>query len=443
MRDMLAENNRIILVDDNSGDLERLSKIFGEKGIGCRAFQYDGLEFPEHPLTGVRMVFMDVNLSNSGDQNSMFAVLEDALKKYVSKENICFVLVFWTTHVAIIDNFKLFVNRDATAAEEVPKPMLILPLDKAQFIDNQNALEEKLSQIFEENLVRCLFTFDEDIQQAASQCLADIVRLAPFDDRWGSNTNFEANIRNLFTKIAIDYLGLKPAKSNPDKAIKEVIAPSFLYDLTELSQETWKAFLNMEGRTDDELKSLSFCGENTAAKLNTILNIDLSVDDAEARGSVRKMKADDDAKSYFQNAFGLSMDDFVKTKMVVVKDEKFINEATIIAVEISAACDYSNDKPRLHRYVLGILSKRKDFNDHVSKTKTKQLGEHLLMVPFDFIYNGDVYCMVLNMNYSFSEEATELFNKLGDKVFGLKSEFMNSMSNRYAQHISRVGYAAF
>lgn len=438
---MLAENNSIVLVDDNENDIKRLSSIFAERGIGCRTFQYDGISFPDQPLTGVRIAFMDVNLSNSGDTNSQFAVLEDALRRYVSKENY-FVLVFWTTHVGDIDNFKAFVNRDA-AAEEVPKPMLIVPLDKAQFVDDQNALEDKLSLIFEERLVKCLLLFDEEIQKAANKCLTDIVKLAPFDDSWGENTIFDANVRKLFTKIAIEFSGLQPAKDNPDKAIKEVIAPSFLYDLTELNQDTWKTFLDMTAKSDEELKALTFTGDNTPAKLNTILNIDPSTADAEARGSVRKMKLDEDGKNYFQNAFAVTVEEFIKTKMVSTTNDCFFNEATIIAVEISAACDYSNDKPRLHRYMLGIMSKRKDFNDHVSKNRTRQIGDHLLIVPFDFIYHGEVYCMVFNLNYTFNEEATELFGKLGDKIFGLKSEFMNSISDCFAQHISRIGYAFF
>ena len=66
-----------------------------------------------------------------------------------------------------------------------------------------------------------------------------------------------------------------------------------------------------------------------------------------------------------------------------------------------------------------------------------------MIVPFDFIYNGEVYCMVFNLNYTFNEEATELFGKLDDKIFGLKSEFMNSISDCFAKHISRIGYAFF
>ncbi len=439
---MLKENNSIILVDDNNDDLTRISSIFGLKGIGCRIFQYDGFNFPSEPLSGVRMVFMDINLSNSGDQNSQFAVLADALRKYVSKDNTYFILVFWTTHVDYIEDFKTFVNRDA-AADEMPKPMLIVPLDKSQFIDNQNELENKLSQIFDEKLVRCLFTFNEDIQIAADRCLTNIVNLAPFDDDWGNNTNFETNVRNLFSKIAIKYSGLNPAKANPDKAIKEVIAPSFLYDLMGINQNTWKNFLDLNGKIDEELKGISFPGENTSAKLNTILNIDPSTDDVEARGSVRRIKMDENAKTYFQNAFSVSVEDFIKTKMVSVKDNQFVNETTVIAIEISAACDYSNDKPRLHRYMLGILFKRKDYNDHVNKSKTKQMGDHVFIVPFDFIYENEVHGMILNLNYTFSEEATELFGKLGEKVFGLKREFMNSVSEHYAQHISRIGYDYF
>lgn len=443
MKDMLVENNSIILVDDSQEDLRRLTSIFAQRGIGCRVFQYDGIEFPENPLKGVRMVFMDINLSNSGDENSQFAVLEEALRKYIAKENSYFALVFWTTHTDYIDRFKEFVNRDADNANDLPKPMLIASIDKTQFVDDDAALEEKLSQVFDAKLVKCLFTFDDNIQQAADKCLTDIVNLAPFTDNWGSNAQFETNIRNLFTKIAIGSLGLKPAKENPDKAIKEVIAPSFLYDLTEIKQSTWKDFLEMDGKTDEELSRISFAEDNTSAKLNTILNIDPSTEDAEARGSVRRMKMDDDAKGYFENAFAVSVEDFVKDKMVSVTDNAFVNEATIVAVEISAACDYSNDKPRLHRYMLGLMAKRNDFDAHVSKGKTKQKGDHLLIPPFDFIFENDVCCMVLNLNYTFNEEATELFGKLGDKLFGFKSEFMNSISDNYARHISRIGYASF
>ena len=444
LNNMLVENNRIILVDDSQEDLGRLTYIFSQRGIGYKAFQYDGIVFPESPLMGVRMVFMDINLSNSGDENSQFAVLEDALRKYVAKENSYFVLVFWTTHIDYIERFKAFVNRNPDNANVLPKPMLIASVDKTQFVDDDvAALEEKLSQVFDEKLVNCLFSFDDNIQRAANKCLTDIVNLAPFNDSWGNNTQFETNVRNLFTKIAIGSLGLKPAKENPDKAIKEVIAPSFLYDLMEIEQSTWKDFLKMEGRPDEELKKIAFAEANTPAKLNTILNIDPSTEDAEARGSVRKMKMDDDAKGYFENAFALSVEDFIKTKMVDVKDNAFVNEATIVAVEISAACDYSNDKPRLHRYMLGIMSKRKDYDDHVNEKKTKQKGEHLLITPFDFVFDGDVCCMVFNLNYTFNEEATELFGKLGDKLFGFKSEFMNSISDNYARHISRIGYASF
>jgi len=440
---MLAENNRIILVDDSADDLRRLTDVFNKRGIGCKAIQYDGIEFPDEPLTGVRMVFMDINLSNSGDRNSQFAVLADALRKYVSKANTYFVLVFWTTHVDYIEEFKVFVNRDA-AAEEVPKPILVVPLDKSEFVDAEDALEDKLSQIFNEKLVKCLFPFDDDIQMAANKCLTDIVSLAPFEDRWGENTLFETNVRNLFSKIAIGYYGLKPAKANPDKAIKEVIAPSFLYDLSQINQNSWKDFLEMEGKTDDELKGISFSGDNTSAKLNTIFNIDPCIEDDEARGSVRKIKTDDEAKNYFDNAFALSMDEFIKTKTVPLKedkDDKFVNESILVAVEISAACDYSNDKPRLHRYMLGVLSKRKVFND--CRNKSKKEGDHIFIVPFDFIYNGEVYCLLFNLNYTFNEEKTELFGKLGDKLFRFKSEFMNSVSEQYAQHISRIGYASF
>ena len=101
---------------------------------------------------------------------------------------------------------------------------------------------------------------------------------------------------------------------------------------------------------------------------------------------------------------------FVNNKTVSLKKEGFADVSSIVAVEISAACDYSNDKPRLHSYMLGILCTRKDYDDYVSKSKNP--ADSILVVPFDFLYDNDVYYLIFNKNYSFNEETTELFGKL-------------------------------
>lgn len=54
----MIENNRIIIVDDADEDLQKLSDVFHKYGIGCKTFRYDGFNFPDTPLKGVRFAFL-------------------------------------------------------------------------------------------------------------------------------------------------------------------------------------------------------------------------------------------------------------------------------------------------------------------------------------------------------------------------------------------------
>lgn len=54
----MIENNRIIIVDDDEDDLQKLSSVFHTHGVGCKSFLYDGFNFPDMPLRGVRFLFL-------------------------------------------------------------------------------------------------------------------------------------------------------------------------------------------------------------------------------------------------------------------------------------------------------------------------------------------------------------------------------------------------
>lgn len=77
----MIENNRIIIVDDNEEHLNQLRQVFYDHGIGCKAFLYNGFDFPKEPLKGVRFAFFDIHLNQAGDINS---TLKDAIANYIS-----------------------------------------------------------------------------------------------------------------------------------------------------------------------------------------------------------------------------------------------------------------------------------------------------------------------------------------------------------------------
>ena len=177
-----------------------------------------------------------------------------------------------------------------------------------------------------------------------------------------------------------------------------------------------------------------------AAKLNTIFHLDYSAKEPDARGSVRKIVMNDVGNDeLFKSIVGYNINDWING--VLLKNTKYQGKTKeLIAVEISAACDYSNMKKRTHQYLLGII---------VPKTIQQQvvsplLGEAFFDLPFGFMYDDEECHMFLHFNYLISEEENSaVFKLLGKRLFSLKNEVMNMIGERHARHIARIGINSF
>lgn len=203
---MLETNNNIIIVDDQERDLRYLSNVFCEYGIGCRTFLYDEFATPRDPLENVKLAFFDITLTDAGGDNAQMAVLRDALKSYISVKNKAFVLVFWTNRPEYKNDFIQFVNR-AEDRNEIPKPICIETIDKNEFLDNPDELRQRLTDLMDEKIVKCLFSFDTELKQASDKSLNEILNQIDFPDAWGENQQYIDNIRTVFALIAKETFG--------------------------------------------------------------------------------------------------------------------------------------------------------------------------------------------------------------------------------------------
>jgi len=425
---MLNENNEIIIVDDVQDDLDRLAAVFHEKGIGCRAFRYDGIEFPQSPLLGVRMAFFDLHLIKGVDDMAQYTTLADALKKYISPSNPYFILILWTKNAKEKESFIKFARKNTS--KDIPSPLKIITLDKLQFTDENKNLENKLGEIFDDFDLKSLFYFGDDVQEAAMTCFDEILRLVERCDKWGENDEYMKQVKKLFSAIAIEMMGLEHAKKKPGKGIKEALAPIFLHELLKKDDSNWNVFLDSKSFTKDT----SVLEDGLKVKLNKFFNIDLNTEEKDARGSVRVVNIENET---FNKCFSVNSDVF-KEKMFVDgtmnKTEYDTKSVKIIALEVSAACDYAQNKTRLHKYILGVL---------FSGKKDMAAGDYIYELPFDFNYDGKTCSLALNFNYTFNEEDSETNKILGEKLFSLKENCLNCIISEYANHISRLGFTCF
>lgn len=124
---------------------------------------------------------------------------------------------------------------------------------------------------------------------------------------------------------------------------------------------------------------------------------------------------------------------FLKNKYPLSK------EYYLIAIEYSAACDYANNKPRLHKFILGLLCAE----DDAANIAKKKIADNIFCLGFSFIYNSEKCSMVFDLNSSFNEEQGEVFKLLGEPLFKLKHEMMNVITSAHAIHESRLGFSCF
>lgn len=430
---MFKDNNSIILVDDNEAQLADLTRLFNEHGIGCRAFTCDGYDLPETPLKGVRLAFFDINYNNEGDDKAMFGTLESVIKGFISDDNGPYVIVFWSNKVDKMEEFKTFVNRDLAHAPK--NPLAVIPLDKNAFLENQDELPNQLKTILNKPIVACLFSFQEQLSESADKVLKSITDIINGNDQWGQSEDYESKLIDVFAKISIQKAGLAFGITSPDKAIKEALAPVFLHELLKNDSHDWKDFLKLEEKDPEQLKRIEL--SDIAPQLNTIMHIDaVDIKDKEARGIVRGIKTCDE---YVKQKIGCTLDEWMSIS--VCPKDKFTKAFKYVALEFSAACDYSNQKPRTHRYMLGILYNKGDHDVFYHKGHMRSFLKDNIYIPgFTFDIGDKGYGLMLDLNFTFVESADDPFSILETPLFRIKHELMNIIGEQYARHISRLGF---
>jgi len=184
---MFKDSNRIIVVDNSQEDLNQIAQEFNRKGIGCRTILYDGVSFPKTPLTGIRIAFFDINLSQTFSENDRYATLEDAIKLYISPENGPYILIFWTNKADWKDNFIEYINRDANVPNIVRdqlQPLYISTIDKT-LVSEENSLESMLKEQLDNQIVELCLDVDNQLAEASSKAMSTLLSMIPVGNRWG------------------------------------------------------------------------------------------------------------------------------------------------------------------------------------------------------------------------------------------------------------------
>lgn len=440
---MFLPNNEIIVVDDDQQSLDDISRVFNKHGISCRTIRYDGLLPIDEPLLGVKIAFLDINFAVDGSQNAVAAKMAQVIKDCISVNNNPFVLVFWTTTQD--EDIKPYVDylKRPDVVCELPKVMKIFSLCKTDFIGNDDDLEQKLNDITNDALINCLYSFSSVVKHISEEAFNELVGLVEFEEEWGNHDQYEEDLKKFFSNLAIDTYGKKNGKAHPDNAIMEVMSSVFMYRLMNSNSNAFHGFLDLNNVPYYHV--FEFPDDSISAKLNSMIHIDTNPSDYKKRGAVIEIGFlnNKSVRNSFRHKFDKDVYSWIRERFQI--DDVYPLDCRLVAVEISALCDYTNDRPRSHRYLLGILCEFEEWNHHVDvlEQNDRFLGDAIYKMDFDFYYEGEDSILIWHLGYIFNDEQVGPAQIFGNVLFTLKTEAVNAISLKFANYMSRFGYNHF
>ncbi|GIO41394.1 hypothetical protein [Paenibacillus apis] len=180
----LKSIDKVLVIDDRIEEALPIMKALSSKGVYSLFWDTQSSTKPETPLSGIRLVILDMRVTSSNDSHIINQTLFTLLNHAISQDNGPYILCVWSKHTS--EYYASFCKTIRTV--RVPQPYLITSLEKKNFI----RIEEDIYKDTQEQLASALSNLDSSI---ADEVL-DIFENIPvgFEDR-------EFDVENLLKKL--------------------------------------------------------------------------------------------------------------------------------------------------------------------------------------------------------------------------------------------------
>ena len=410
----ILKGGQIVVVDDNYAEAAPLLQALGKNGAP-HIYYTGAMEFlPETSLTGVRYIFLDIELAGMQGQSpkNKASALTAVLQKIISPNNGPCIVVFWTKHDEVIEQVK--TNLSATTIQ----PVAYITADKrlclAGDIEGISVhIEEKISTL---GAFKLYVEWENVLALASKEFVRDFASLAAIGPQWSKET--EKLFFRLY-KAFVDQNDLTD-ENEKFKCACYLMNRSFvdaLHAETNKSLRVPSGFsLNGGGEAlSDEIK----------AKLNTSLFLSYHHMSRPSTGYVFIARND-------------CLREMLAKKLF--KRGAPPNSSQLFQVLITPECDLAQKKTlmvsddiKMQQVVYGIFYKLEELSlaDELDRINKSQSIYRIAPVW----HEGAIHVFALHFStLSFIRE-----NKLSAPVFSLNRDLVFDLQSKAANHLNRLG----
>lgn len=407
---MLPDNGKVVIIDDKYEDVKVLMQGLSSERVPFLYYQDDlGTDLPESPLTGVRIIFLDLLLidDNNPSTKKVISSIISRLKRIISTENGPYILIYWSTK---IKNYGKALEKELNKPKlKLYKPIITLKLTKPS---NLNTVKNELAKRFEDfKSLKAFLLLESLVNNAGTLVVNQFTNIFPVDTDWNKNLKDvlyktgEARVGENNFKTMSDSEKIKNSlltiSSTIDEKLDEVIN---LCKFSEIKFEQIKQY-----DTTKEAK----------AKVNGSLHLTGSFESTVKSGNLYYIRGSQNIKeSILSNKL---FNNYVNRNL----------EPKLFFIDLTPGCDYTQSK-NYFRGVYGIIA------NHDKKFSENRPPAYLLKSPLLFIKNNPKY-LVLDFRFIVSAPGSE---SPKNAAFKINNELLTEFQVELAKHISRPGYTS-
>jgi hypothetical protein len=395
-------------------------------GVGCVYLKGDKFEeLPKEPIQGIRLVFLDMRLDEGGDQKSALSKTVKVLSRCVSANALPLIILCWTRHPDDVEVFRKMVGT------EMPdlRPVLIERMEKPtgskpeKWTGQIRRIEKTLR---ENSAVGVLWRWEKVLHEAASNTSETLAGM-PEDTGGNANTGLDAWQDGMFS------LFQELVKAEAGKVHDEKLASDALFRILNELAVDWIHYFTLQKPLSCGRKLIpqgtAILERGHAAKLNQMLLIEaVGPSDRTIRpGNVYLPLAGQSRGCLHRK---VRLDNELLLESILQGTDS--GNARPILIEISPACDFSQDKRPVCTFIAGLLIPEDALPENPKRDDLHLIGP--LCIPGEDI----IHKMVVSKRFIFglSLQPNAVRNS---PAFRLRSQVLVDLQLKAAAHRARPG----
>lgn len=429
---MMLPSPKILVIDDNLKDVQAIVAGLAALGTTALGIHYspDLAELPTLP--GLRILFLDLHLLGSGDDEQQVLNTIGLLTTCLAPDNGPYAIVLWSSHVSgQFERFQDEVTRRLPMMD-LPLPLQIVPLDKLDFIragiiSDPEALKARIQEKVEScPQLAVLLSWEDGVSRAAADAVREIFQMACRRNA----ENPAGEIGRLLGELAVAAVGRKNAEADIFRGVNNVLVQVVADRLQHRSAGEETARLWQKAVTLGE-KSIPV--EKDAARLNRFLHVEdgslLGRAHPSERGSLVGLE-----KDQLVGLWGLAEDALLQ-EFCLASAKPASMEWTM--VQVQPPCDQAQRNAGLLPYVLGMRA------SGISKNRLGEIRgrKHLWLSP-PLISDDEVFRLIFNLRFVAGLSRDSAFLK-GPIRLRLRDQLLAELTYELHSYGGRTGVIRF